>query len=136
MPASRSARAMIFAPRSCPSTPGLATTTRLFECVSAGICSLSLCARVGARAYVPRGRRQDVDRCTGVLMGVRAREHLRIEPWQDAREHARREPLQIAHRHACDHLPDALAYVVGAIIGRATQAEAQVLVSVTRQATT
>src|SRR4051812_32455736 len=29
MPASRSARAMIFAPRSCPSRPGLATTTRI-----------------------------------------------------------------------------------------------------------
>src|SRR3954462_3145724 len=29
MPASRSARAMIFAPRSCPSSPGLATTTRI-----------------------------------------------------------------------------------------------------------
>src|SRR5262252_1246396 len=30
MPASRSARAMIFAPRSCPSRPGLAMTTRIF----------------------------------------------------------------------------------------------------------
>src|SRR6476620_11301133 len=30
MPASRNARAMIFAPRSCPSRPGLATTTRIF----------------------------------------------------------------------------------------------------------
>src|SRR4051812_48924325 len=29
IPASRSARAMIFAPRSCPSKPGLATTTRI-----------------------------------------------------------------------------------------------------------
>src|SRR6478609_4692271 len=29
MPASRRARAMIFAPRSCPSKPGLATTTRI-----------------------------------------------------------------------------------------------------------
>src|SRR3954453_9891300 len=31
MPASRSARAMIFAPRSWPSRPGLATTTRIFR---------------------------------------------------------------------------------------------------------
>src|SRR5256885_16299354 len=31
MPASRNARAMIFAPRSCPSRPGLATTTRIFR---------------------------------------------------------------------------------------------------------
>src|SRR4051794_37296445 len=30
IPASRRARAMIFAPRSCPSRPGLATTTRIF----------------------------------------------------------------------------------------------------------
>src|SRR5512133_3983040 len=30
MPASRSARAMIFAPRSCPSRPGFAITTRIF----------------------------------------------------------------------------------------------------------
>src|SRR4051794_36243041 len=35
MPASRNARAMIFAPRSCPSRPGLATTTRIF-CVVLG----------------------------------------------------------------------------------------------------
>src|SRR3954463_12272572 len=31
MPASRSARAMIFAPRSCPSSPGFATTTRILR---------------------------------------------------------------------------------------------------------
>src|SRR5712691_13333086 len=30
MPASRNARAMIFAPRSCPSRPGFAITTRIF----------------------------------------------------------------------------------------------------------
>src|SRR5579872_5954248 len=30
MPASRSARAMIFAPRSCPSSPGFAISTRIF----------------------------------------------------------------------------------------------------------
>src|SRR4051812_45583263 len=30
IPASRRARAMIFAPRSCPSRPGFATTTRIF----------------------------------------------------------------------------------------------------------
>src|SRR4029079_12630599 len=31
IPASRRARAMIFAPRSCPSSPGLATTTRILR---------------------------------------------------------------------------------------------------------
>src|SRR5919202_3438496 len=35
MPASRSARAMIFAPRSWPSRPGLATTTRIERAVGA-----------------------------------------------------------------------------------------------------
>src|SRR3954449_3209067 len=35
MPASRSARAMIFAPRSCPSSPGFAMTTRIFPGTSA-----------------------------------------------------------------------------------------------------
>src|ERR1700675_4686869 len=33
MPASRSARAMIFAPRSCPSRPGLATTTLILPAI-------------------------------------------------------------------------------------------------------
>src|SRR6266536_5061642 len=31
IPASRNARAMIFAPRSCPSSPGLAITTLIFR---------------------------------------------------------------------------------------------------------
>src|SRR5687767_12560568 len=35
IPASRSALAMIFAPRSWPSRPGLATTTRVLGCVVA-----------------------------------------------------------------------------------------------------
>src|SRR4051812_27764854 len=35
MPASRNARAMIFAPRSCPSRPGFATTTRILRALSA-----------------------------------------------------------------------------------------------------
>src|SRR6266545_4090270 len=34
MPASRRARAMIFAPRSCPSSPGLAITTRILPTIS------------------------------------------------------------------------------------------------------
>src|SRR6478609_7416682 len=37
MPASRSARAMILAPRSCPSKPGLATTTRILRAVAVAI---------------------------------------------------------------------------------------------------
>src|SRR5215210_4884692 len=39
MPASRRARAMIFAPRSWPSRPGLATTTRIFRLLAADIAA-------------------------------------------------------------------------------------------------
>src|SRR4051795_10613827 len=46
MPASRNARAMIFAPRSCPSRPGLATTTRIFLFVAV---DMSGCAALGRR---------------------------------------------------------------------------------------
>src|SRR5512144_528285 len=48
MPASRRARAMILAPRSCPSRPGLATTTRILRAVAASIRSGTL-AVDGAR---------------------------------------------------------------------------------------
>src|SRR5579884_198852 len=37
MPASRSARAMILAPRSCPSRPGFATTTRIFPATARSV---------------------------------------------------------------------------------------------------
>src|SRR5690606_21429003 len=37
MPASRSARAMTFAPRSCPSRPGLATKTRILRWETAAV---------------------------------------------------------------------------------------------------
>src|SRR5678816_2634273 len=42
IPASRNARAMIFAPRSCPSSPGFATTTRKGCPISDLILSASL----------------------------------------------------------------------------------------------
>src|SRR5205809_1463904 len=46
IPASRNARAMIFAPLSCPSRPGLATTTRIFLFVAV---DMSGCAALGRR---------------------------------------------------------------------------------------
>src|SRR4051812_22118360 len=52
MPASRSARAMIFAPRSWPSRPGLATTTRILRFEDASI---------GVRSYPAALRRSAVD---------------------------------------------------------------------------
>src|ERR1700760_2058486 len=59
MPASRSARAMIFAPRSCPSRPGLATTTRIFLSEVVAIST--------ARVYCPN-RAADA-RCCPPLCG-------------------------------------------------------------------
>src|SRR3954454_19093766 len=57
MPASRSARAMILAPRSCPSRPGFATTTRILR--SAMAASLWRAIREGSgtdeRAVVGAG---------------------------------------------------------------------------------
>src|SRR5919108_1562639 len=47
IPASRSARAMILAPRSCPSSPGLATTTRILR-VDAGA---AMAAILGVRYH-------------------------------------------------------------------------------------
>src|SRR5918911_4712776 len=77
IPASRRARAMILAPRSCPSRPGLATTTRIF---------LLLVPASTRRASLLRGRDHLEDRRLGVgpedllerghdlaLAGVRAR---------------------------------------------------------------
>src|SRR5581483_8773478 len=58
MPASRSARAMIFAPRSWPSRPGFATTTRIFLSVEVLIGRGSLERRrlgVAAEHVLERG---------------------------------------------------------------------------------
>src|SRR6266540_6563144 len=57
MPASRSARAMILAPRSCPSRPGFATTTRIFRLLSGepGAGSV-LCSIVGGMLVDSDGR--------------------------------------------------------------------------------
>src|SRR5439155_1970364 len=57
MPASRSARAMIFAPRSWPSSPGLATTTRIFRvCVlftaAADVMAPAAAGAAGAQPFL------------------------------------------------------------------------------------
>src|SRR5438105_3047837 len=57
MPASRSARAMIFAPRSCPSRPGLATTTRILRLDSGLSAAVSVVACIETRdRFARRGR--------------------------------------------------------------------------------
>src|SRR4051795_3059517 len=56
IPASRSARAMIFAPRSWPSRPGLATTTRILRAVGAvGAMSGAFYVREGRSGGVASG---------------------------------------------------------------------------------
>ncbi len=82
------------------------------------------------------GGGHDVHQPARVLVRVGALEHLRIQPRQHPREHARGQALQITHWHAGDHLPHALAHLVGAIVGRAAQAKAQVLVHVAREPAT
>src|SRR5688500_8888264 len=63
MPASRSARAMILAPRSCPSRPGLATTTRILRRdsgLSAAVSVVACISREGTSAQrAARGRRPE-----------------------------------------------------------------------------
>src|SRR5215207_7978852 len=55
MPASRSARAMIFAPRSCPSSPGFATTTRILRLDSGLSAAVSVVACIKRRTLSCRG---------------------------------------------------------------------------------
>src|ERR1700674_758444 len=69
MPASRSARAMILAPRSWPSRPGLATTTRILPRLDA--------AEGGDGGDMADGRlpctsKRPADRCDGAGSGERA----------------------------------------------------------------
>src|SRR5688572_741358 len=47
IPASRRARAMIFAPRSWPSSPGLATTTRILRPPAEPVAAVSVLASTG-----------------------------------------------------------------------------------------
>src|SRR3954454_21070174 len=70
IPASRSARAMILAPRSCPSRPGLATTTRILRPEVAMPAAYPL-PRGRRRAPQPRGARADTAD-PGRPLGVRA----------------------------------------------------------------
>src|SRR4051795_6268245 len=81
MPASRGARAMIFAPRSCPSRPGLATTTRIFR---AGVLITGRGMVFGPApprwcGFLPdleRHRHARVDRADDVVRALRVRGRL------------------------------------------------------------
>ena len=66
-------------------------------------------------------------RAPGVLVGVGDLEHLRVQARQHAGEDLGRQPLEVAHALAGDHLADLAADAVGRLVGRALQAELEVL---------
>src|SRR5690349_15976986 len=81
MPASRSARAMIFAPRSCPSRPGLATTTRILRLEDASMALILSRLRrsaCGERAHegVDRHEPHEAPRLVAARDGVEAARRL------------------------------------------------------------
>src|SRR6187551_1552560 len=72
IPASRSARAMIFAPRSWPSRPGLATTTRILRAMGPSISGGG-----SRRAAAPSARYEEVLLCGADVRADRADELVR-----------------------------------------------------------
>src|SRR5919204_1906977 len=115
MPASRSALAMIFAPRSCPSRPGLAITTRIFRSIEGQYRSVKLTVVGCSPAWPNPGGAQSgylvEDGAGRVLLdcgpGVLAR--LREpEGWP------RVDAIVITHFHL-DHWGDVVPWVWGAL---------------------
>src|SRR3954466_1020388 len=89
MPASRRARAMILAPRSCPSRPGLATTTRILRAVAASIARGRLVEHpeIDERRTSPKTKKETKDK--------RVRKQGR---WGDAGSEARGAHLRCVTR--------------------------------------
>ena len=83
--------------------------------------------------HLLRRRRADHDRPPRVLVAVGELEHPRVQPREHAGQHVGREPLEVAHAHAGQQLPDPRSQRVGAGVGRAAQAEQDVLVRVAQQ---
>src|ERR671929_1611259 len=123
MPASRSARAMIFAPRSCPSRPGFAITTRIFRATVGQYRNVRLTV-VGCSPAWPNpggaqsgylvetdGRRLLLDCGPGVLPRLR-----RQEPWP------RLDAIVITHFHL-DHWGDIVPWAFGGLFGAGRELE-------------
>src|SRR4051794_27352381 len=119
IPASRSARAMIFAPRSCPSRPGLATTTLILPATVGQYRNVKLTvvgcspawpnpngAHAGSLVESESGRLL-VDCGPGVLARLRAH-----EPWP------RVDAIVISHLHL-DHCGDLVPWLWGHLVGPA-----------------
>src|SRR5206468_12188868 len=95
MPASRSARAMILAPRSCPSRPGLATTTRIFPATARSLRLL------GVEFLGPvRWKRPELGREIGVRLEGSVGNRFHAQVSQNAAAGARRHRTgDIGGRH-------------------------------------
>src|SRR5213596_2441544 len=119
MPASRSARAMIFAPRSCPSRPGFAITTRIFPAIVGQYKNVKLTV-VGCSPAWPNPAsahsgylvtsddgRLLLDCGPGVLARLRE-----TEPWP------RIDAIVITHLHL-DHCGDLVPWLWGHVLGPA-----------------
>src|SRR5512140_641038 len=117
IPASRSARAMIFAPRSCPSSPGFATTTLILAATVGQYRNVKLTV-VGCSPAWPNpgsahsgylleagGRRLLLDCGPGVLARLRA-----DEGWP------RIDAIVISHFHL-DHYGDLVPWLWGHLMG-------------------
>src|SRR4029078_198706 len=122
MPASRSARAMIFAPRSCPSRPGFAITTRILGGATIGQYMPVKLTVVGCSPAWPNpGGAQSgyLVEASGRLLldcgpGVLARLRLR-EGWP------RIDSIVISHWHL-DHWGDLVPWVWGSMFGLGREA--------------
>src|ERR687892_2686164 len=116
IPASRSARAMILAPRSCPSRPGFAITTRIFPATVSQYMSVKLTVVGCSPAWPNPGGAQSgylvegpgrllLDCGPGVLARLRERDGW---PQVDA--------VVITHFHL-DHWGDLVPWVWGSMFG-------------------
>src|SRR6476619_901882 len=117
MPASRNARAMIFAPRSCPSRPGFAITTLIFRATVDQYRNVRLTVVGCSPSWPNPGRAQSgyllesedgrllLDCGPGVLSRLRER-----EPWPHV------DAVVLTHFHL-DHWGDIVAWVFGASFG-------------------
>src|SRR6187551_1590662 len=70
MPASRRARAMIFAPRSWPSRPGLATTTRILRAIRGRLNDERVAGEAMLGGHLAQDRLHRLDAGRAVARGV------------------------------------------------------------------
>src|SRR5919204_6821194 len=121
MPASRSARAMIFAPRSCPSRPGLAITTRIFPATFREYMSVQVEVVGCSPAWPNPGGAQSGYLVNGRVLldcgpGVLARMRSANGSWPQV------DAIVITHFHL-DHWGDVVPWVWGTMFGLGRELE-------------